>query len=88
MRLQAETLWLQPGPGPLLPQLRAELGQLCQRRGGAGARALRWALTAAEQGRGVRIEVVLVLEAPPPVTASQVSPDTAQAHAAETLPQE
>ncbi len=69
MRLQAETFWFAPAPGPLLPQLRNELAELCQRRGGTGSRPLRWALTAAERGRGVRIEAVLVLEgtpAPPP----------------------
>ena len=75
MRLQAETLWLAPVPGPLLPQLRAQLRELCQQRGGAGTRALRWALTAAEQARGVRIEVVLVLEGPPLPPASAPRPE-------------
>ncbi len=75
MRLQAETLWLAPAPGPLLPQLRVQLRALCQERGGAGTRALRWALTAAEQARGVRIEVVLVLEGPPLPPASAPRPE-------------
>lgn len=77
MRLQAETLWLAPAPGPLLPQLRARLEELCQQRGGAGTRPLRWALTAADQARGVRIEVVLVLEGPTLPQASAPRPEEA-----------
>ncbi|MFZ9753109.1 MAG: hypothetical protein ACO3B3_06110 [Cyanobium sp.] len=77
MRLLAETLWFKPAPGPLLPQLRAQLEELCQQRGGAATRALRWALTAAEQARGVRIEVVLVLEEPTLPQASAPRPEEA-----------
>jgi hypothetical protein len=77
VRLLAETLWFKPAPGPLLPQLRAQLEELCQQRGGAGTRALRWALTAAEQARGVRIEVVLVLEEPTLPQASAPRPEEA-----------
>lgn len=75
MRLQAETFWWSPAPGPLLPQLHNELADLCRRQGGTGSRPLRWALTAAERGRGLRIEAVLVLEgiatAPPPSAPGQ-----------------
>ncbi len=60
--LEPLELWLQPRPGPLLPQLREALAA-------HGAEPLRWAVTAAEPGRGLRVEAVLLAEPPPPARA-------------------
>jgi hypothetical protein len=50
-------LWLRPGPGPLRPQLRAALAA-------AGAEPLRWAITAVDPQRGLRVEAVVLEGAP------------------------
>jgi hypothetical protein len=62
-------LWLQPQAGPLLPQLRQALGDEATRLAGAGAEPLRWAITAADPGRGLRLEGIVVGPAPTPAPA-------------------
>lgn len=61
MRLEPLALWFQPQAGRLLPQLRAFLLAAGQARAGTRVRLLRWAITAAEPARGLRIEAVLVV---------------------------
>ena len=61
MRLEPLALWFQPAAGALLPQLRPFLLAAGQAQAGASARLLRWAITAAEPARGLRIEAVLVV---------------------------
>ena len=63
MRLEPLELWLQPVAGPLLPQLRAALAA-------AGGEPLRWAITAVEPGRGLRIEAIRLLSGTPAHPAS------------------
>jgi hypothetical protein len=48
-------LWLQPRPGALLPQLRAAFAA-------AGIEPLRWAITAVDPQRGLRLEGVQLQE--------------------------
>lgn len=62
MRLEPLLVWFQPAPGALLPQLDRFLAAEALRRAGCGAELLRWAITAVEPGRGLRIEGVLVAE--------------------------
>jgi hypothetical protein len=57
-------LWLQPRAGALLPQLRRALDQEARRLAGAGAEPLRWAITAVDPGRGLRLEGIVVGPAP------------------------
>jgi len=64
VRLQPLEVWIQPQPGPLLPQIRLALAAAAQEPGVA-ARPLRWAITAADPRRGLRIEAVFVLAASP-----------------------
>jgi hypothetical protein len=47
-------LWLRPQPGALLPQLRAAFAA-------AGIEPLRWAITAVDPQRGLRLEGVQLL---------------------------
>jgi hypothetical protein len=54
-RLAPLELWLQPRPGALLPQLRAAFAA-------AGIEPLRWAITAVDPQRGLRLEGVQLLE--------------------------
>jgi len=61
VRLEPLALWFQPEAGALLPQLRDFLLAAGQARVGTRVRLLRWAITAAEQTRGLRIEAVLVV---------------------------
>jgi len=61
MRLEPLEIWFQPAAGALLPQLRPFLLAAGQAQAGASARLLRWAITAAEPARGLRIEAVLVV---------------------------
>ncbi len=61
MKLEPLAVWFQPAAGPLLPQLRPFLLAAGQVQAGASARLLRWAITAAEPARGLRIEAVLVV---------------------------
>ena len=61
MRLEPLEIWFQPAKGALLPQLRPFLIAAGQAQAGASARLLRWAITAAEPARGVRIEAVLIV---------------------------
>jgi hypothetical protein len=58
--------WLIPSPGPLLPQLRQGLAREARRLAGEGAEPLRWAITAADPGRGLRLEGIAVGPAPAP----------------------
>jgi hypothetical protein len=58
--------WLTPSPGPLLPQLRQALAREARRLAGEGAEPLRWAITAADPGRGLRLEGIVVGPAPAP----------------------
>jgi hypothetical protein len=59
-------LWLQASPGPLLPQLRQALAREARRLAGAGAEPLRWAITAVDPQRGLRLEGIVVGPAPTP----------------------
>ena len=54
--------WVQPGPGPLLPQLRSHLAVIALRQAGLGAQPLRWAITAVDPARGLHIEAVVLVE--------------------------
>jgi hypothetical protein len=56
VRLVPLELWLAPAAGPLLPRLRQALAQACP----AGGEPLRWAITAADPQRGLRLEAVLI----------------------------
>ncbi len=53
-------LWLQIAPGPLRPQLRKALVREACRLAGAGAEPLRWAITAVDPQRGLRLEGIVV----------------------------
>jgi len=53
-------LWLQPQAGPLLPQLRQALRHEALRLAGPGAESLRWAVTAVEPVRGLRLEGIVL----------------------------
>ncbi len=53
-RLAPLELWLRPAPGPLLPQVRAAFAA-------AGLDPLRWAITAVDGQRGLRLEGVALL---------------------------
>ena len=64
MRLEPLEIWFQPAKGALLPQLRPFLIAAGQAQAGPSARLLRWAITAAEPARGLRIEAVLVVGEP------------------------
>ena len=64
MRLEPLAVWFQPAAGALMPQLRPFLLAAGQAQAGASARLLRWAITAAEPARGLRIEAVLVVDEP------------------------
>ncbi len=55
-RLRPLELWLRPGPGPLLSQLRQALREQAVRLAGEGAEPLRWAITAVDPERGLRLE--------------------------------
>ncbi|MBW4530632.1 MAG: hypothetical protein KME02_08105 [Aphanothece saxicola GSE-SYN-MK-01-06B] len=59
-------LWLQAAPGPLLPQLRQALAGEARRLAGAGAEPLRWAITAVDPQRGLRLEGIVVGPVPTP----------------------
>ncbi len=60
-------LWLRPQAGPLLPQLRRALGAEAYRLAGQGGEPLRWAVTAVDPERGLRLEGMVVGPAPPSV---------------------
>jgi hypothetical protein len=53
-------LWVRPAPGPRLPQLRQALAKEARRLAGEGAEPLRWAITAVDPRRGLRLEGVVV----------------------------
>lgn len=53
-------LWLQTAPGPRLPQLRQALAKEARRLAGEGAAPLRWAITAVDPRRGLRLEGIVV----------------------------
>lgn len=59
-------LWLQASPGPLLPQLRQGLAREARRLAGEGAEPLRWAITAVDPHRGLRLEGIVVAPVPAP----------------------
>ena len=59
-RLQPFELWVAPGEGPLLPQLLQALGEAAAAQLGPNAEPLRWAVTAVDPLRGLRLEGVLV----------------------------
>ncbi len=61
MRLEPLQTWFQPQPGPLLAQLKPALLARAQAQVGPGVQLLRWAITAAEAERGLRIEAVLLV---------------------------
>jgi hypothetical protein len=54
-RLAPLELWFRPEPAPRLPQLRAALAA-------AGGEPLRWAITAVDPVRGLRVEGVQLLD--------------------------
>ncbi len=56
-------LWVQPAAGPLLPQLRRALAQGARQQAGPGAEPLRWAITAVDPIRGLRLEGMLLVSA-------------------------
>ena len=60
LRLQSLDLWLQPADAPLLPQLRQALAEVAASQLGPGSEPLRWAITAVDPLRGLRLEGVLV----------------------------
>jgi len=62
--LEPLEFWFQPGPGPLLPQLRTALAHQAQRQAGPAAEPLRWAITAVDPSRGLRLEGMLMVSAP------------------------
>ena len=64
MRLEPLQLWLRPAQGPMLSQLRPALAAAAEEQAGPGAQLLRWAITAAEPERGLRIEAVLLVGTP------------------------
>jgi hypothetical protein len=53
-------LWLQPVSGALLPQLGPALQAEARRLAGEGAEPLRWAVTAVDPARGLRLEGIVV----------------------------
>jgi hypothetical protein len=53
-------LWLQPGSGALRPQLLTALQAEARRLAGEGAEPLRWAITAVDPHRGLRLEGIVV----------------------------
>ena len=59
-------LWLQASPGPLLPQLRQGLAREARRLACEGAEPLRWAITAVDPHRGLRLEGIVVAPVPAP----------------------
>jgi hypothetical protein len=59
-------LWVCPAPAPRLPQLRQALSREARRLAGEGAEPLRWAITAVDPRRGLRLEGVVVGPAPTP----------------------
>ncbi|MCP9900655.1 hypothetical protein KBZ12_09045 [Cyanobium sp. Cruz CV13-4-11] len=59
-------LWVRPAPGPRLPQLRQALVKEARRLAGEGAEPLRWAITAVDPVRGLRLEGIVVGPAPVP----------------------
>jgi len=65
LQLQPLELWFQPAAGPLLPQVRSALAQqACRSLAEGEARAaepLRWAITAVDAERGVRLEAVVLI---------------------------
>jgi len=66
VRLELLQLWFKPLQGSRLSQLRPALVAAAQAQAGPGAQLLRWAITAAEPVRGLRIEAVVLVGAPPP----------------------
>ena len=62
MRLEPLQSWFRPAAGPLLPQLQPALAAAALEQAGPEARLLRWAITAVEPIRGLRIEAVLLVE--------------------------
>ena len=63
--LQPLELWLMPGAGPLLPQLRQALAAASCAQAGPSAQPLRWAITGVDPHRGLRLEGVLVVATEP-----------------------
>ena len=60
LRLHPLDLWFMPQEGPLLPQVRQSLLHCAEQQLGPGAEPLRWAITAVDPQRGLRLEGVLV----------------------------
>ena len=58
--LEPLEFWFQPGPDPLLPQLRTVLAHQAQQQAGPAAVPLRWAITAADPSRGLRLEAMVL----------------------------
>jgi hypothetical protein len=60
VRLVPLELWLPPAPGPVLSRLRRALAAAA----GVDGEPLRWAITAADPERGLRLEAVLIVPGP------------------------
>ncbi len=60
LRLLPLDLWVPPAPGPLLHRLRLALAGEARLLGGPQAVPLRWAVTAADPERGLRLEGVVL----------------------------
>jgi hypothetical protein len=63
LRLESVLLWLPPGAAALRPQVRQALQEHAGTAGWVGAEPLRWAITAVDPGRALRLEAVLVVPA-------------------------
>jgi hypothetical protein len=60
LRLLPLDLWVPPAAGPLLDRLRLALAGEARLLGGPQAVPLRWAVTAADPERGLRLEGVVL----------------------------
>ena len=77
LRLHPLDLWVQPGDdAPLLPQLRQALAEAAAAQLGPGAEPLRWAITAVDPLRGLRLEGVLLGPDRPLVGAEFAPPES------------
>jgi len=61
LALQPLACWCPPGPPPLLPRLQAALAAHLLALHGPGCEPLRWAVTAVDPERGLRLEGVVLV---------------------------
>jgi len=74
VRLEPLEVWFQPAPGPLLPRLQPFLAASAMAQAGPRAWLLRWAITAAVPGRGLKLEAVLVVDGPETASSHRSEP--------------